>query len=462
MICALSWLSGTACHRAAVPEPPPVAEGPAAGAQNFWPTGTPMDSLQPVLTTMNLRAWHGSGYRGQRSLVAILDNGFSGLDEALGRTLPPDLTIENPGEGEYFAGKPGNFHGTRLAEIVRTAATGTDHWDEAVPGPELRLFLTHGPYDKLRESVDGLIRLRRAHPDRPLIVLYSQIWEFGGNPGRRDGYINKEVSRALAAGVVWVNAAGNQGLTTWTDTPRPLSGGWLQMPGTDGGTRLPLDVTTGLARVKVVLGWNDFTDFYDHRTEQDLDLVLERPDGTELGRSELVQDGEDHGGAAGFSRHAREQLQASLPAGRWHLRVLDRSGNFTGDSRFWISVTGTGVRLPHSNGDRIVFMPANLPDVLTVGAWDVNYGNSLSGKDGGLLKPDVMAPSLLRWQDGFIVRGTSTAAALVAGALAVWSPVAGVAHNPGVIRGLRDGRLSRRDFHGVPMLRLADPPEPAP
>ena len=46
--------------------------------------------------------------------------------------------------------------------------------------------------------------------ERVDVVLYSQVWTFGSDFDGT-GFINAQVSRALASGAIWINAAGNFG-----------------------------------------------------------------------------------------------------------------------------------------------------------------------------------------------------------------------------------------------------------
>jgi hypothetical protein len=180
--------------------------------------------------------------------------------------------------------------------------------------------------------------------------------------------------------------------------------------------------------VKVVLAWKDFADsYYHYYTKQDLDLILEDAQGKVLGQGALRQDGINHGGAEGFSRHAREMIMASLPPGEYRMRVVAKSNNFSPSSRFWITVDGGGtVQLEQSNGDQVVFMPADNPKVLTVGATDYDLGNSKIEGDMKV-KPNFLTPSIMTYTDGVQIAGTSTAAAVAAASLAVfrsaWGPL---------------------------------------
>ncbi len=66
-------------------------------------------------------------------------------------------------------------------------------------------------------------------------------------------------------------------------------------------------------------------------------------------------------------------------------------------------------------------MPADNPGVLTIGAVDVDYSASGIYKDGTVRKPELGTVSSISFADGNTFKGTSSAAAIAAGAIAVYS-----------------------------------------
>ena len=176
-----------------------------------------------------LREILNSGRNSDRVVkIAVLDNGFENLEAELGKSLPPDLKIERA---------PKNLtemteHGTRLAQIVYATASGSSTYDPArKPSIELKLYNSNG-FTNFKASIDALIQ------DNTDIVLYSQIWEYGGN---FDGYgfINAQVQRAIDADVLWVNAAGNFGLSHYSNYAHRLDDGSLRLPHQQSGVKMP-------------------------------------------------------------------------------------------------------------------------------------------------------------------------------------------------------------------------------
>src|SRR5262249_4427326 len=112
------------------------------------------------------------------------------------------------------------------------------------------------------------------------IVLYSQVWEYGGN-GDSHGFINAIVNKALDAGILWINAAGNFGRSTRIAPVEPMNSGgdWVRF---SAGNRKWTDAVKLRCKaekdktcpMRIVLTWNDFKDNPGVGTNKDLDLYL--------------------------------------------------------------------------------------------------------------------------------------------------------------------------------------------
>ncbi len=396
--------------------PPAHNQGPTPFAESAY-TGRPVLNLTELTTALQLESYRNQGHVGQGVTVAVLDNGFSGLATARGVTLPGDITVQNTNEGD----PSDTLHGTKLAEIVWAVATGKGFYNRQSPGPTLRLYVTNGPFKNLERAVDDLIRYKRTRPRQPVIALYSQIWESAGNLDGQ-GYINGLVNRAIQAGIIWVNAAGNLGESSYKGPLKVDSANNVVLP--LHGRYLRFEVKNAGTPVKITLGWSDFKDtYYFHRTAIDLNLILEDDHGNEMGRGKLVQDGVYHGKTEGYSRHPREGLSVTLPKGFYRLRAEAASGTaaLIKFKKFdvWAAVNGSDVVMEGSNGHSFVFPPADNPQVITIGASDVPYGNGATDEALGILKPDFLTPSRITFADGMTIHGTSTAAAVAAGAIAV-------------------------------------------
>src|SRR5262249_27241110 len=260
--------------------------------------------------------------------VAVLDYGFDGAGTR--PYLPAGTVIVehydpafvrrfNLGDPDYRKGfAPGNRHGRVMAQLV-WEVTGRHP-----RGPRFYLLNANGP-TMLRRAV------RYAIEAKVDLVLFSGTFEGGGNGDGR-GPINRIVADALAAGIVWVNAAGNHGGHVYNGPVRPRADGYLRLGSGPDPTALrfrnPLDENT----VTVTLTSNDYREQEDAGTDKDLDLYVEDARGTRVGASELTQVGGDRPAGEGESRNPRERLVLPDLAASdqpYRIRVRVKDGQFT-------------------------------------------------------------------------------------------------------------------------------------
>ena len=120
------------------------------------------------------------------------------------------------------------------------------------------------------------------------VVLFSGSFE-GGGDGDGRGPINRIVADALAADILWINAAGNYGSRVYSGPVRILSDGLLRLGyGTDIAAlrfRNRVDENS----VTITLTWNDYREQEDAGTDKDLDLIVEDWTGRRIGAGEKVQ-----------------------------------------------------------------------------------------------------------------------------------------------------------------------------
>ena len=392
------------------------------------PYGAPaIRNLSQLREVTGAAAYQKLGFTGRGVTVAILDNGFQELEFALGQSLPDDLTIEPFPEGEMSD----TSHGTKLAELVYSIATGSNQYSPSLPGPDLKLFVTSGPYANLAHAVERLIAMKRNYPRRNIICLYSQVWQYGGNLDG-SGYINRLVQKAVDAGVIWINASGNLRSSVYVQDIELDEQGKVSLP--NDGSVLKLKVREDGTRTKVVLAWNDFKDRYaEHTSSHDLNFSITNEDGEELGRAELVQDGVHRDPIDGFSNFPREQMVATLAKGEYSLKVWSPNDSFYDNAQLWFSAAGQGVSF-ESVTQNVVLAPAGLPGVLTIGGADIAYSNRRQATDELAKKPDVYAPSKIMLQDGATIEGTSTAAAVAAGVMAIYRQAYGLPRTNDLMR----------------------------
>lgn len=335
--------------------------------------------------------------------IAILDNGFKDRDKEIGKTLPAStvyhagpVPVEPQGE---------EAHGLIMAQIVSGLLAKTPNISY-----ELHLFSAFG-YSNLQKAIQTAIN------DKFDIVLYSQVWEYGGN-GDGKGFINALVNQATAAGIVWINAAGNFGDATYRAPVETLADDWAYLPSPNRGVRVRCyDNPTGKCQLRAVLSWNDFKDDSALGTDKDLDLVLS-DDTLKIIRTGGLQQvlAMPAGASQGYSLYPREIVEAELKTGVYELRVKVRSKNFTkANDELRIVTSGDYLeQLDTTPAQETLLAPADNATVLTIGASD----SPKSGQSLKMGKPEFSTDSKVILKNGDTFKGSSNSAAMSA-ALAV-------------------------------------------
>lgn len=345
-------------------------------------------------------SWHAAGLRGAGVRVAVIDLGFYGWRESRAHGDLPASTSTvsfcSPGALEFTE------HGTAVAEIVAEMA------------PAARIFLV------CAQSVAALGQAKDwAKRHGVQIVNHSASWF---NSSRGDDAAPYDtpagiVADARAAGILWVNAAGNRAQQHWSGTFADADqDGWHEFaPGDEGNT---LMIPAGL-RTCVALKWDAWP-----TTDIDYDLYLIRDsDGLTAASSTTVQTG---------TQPPTEELCYGNPArGRAHtIAIRGRHGTATPRLDLFIY---PGPDLEHQVAEGSVTEPGSSPSALTVGAvcWQNDGLESFSSRGptiDGRLKPDLTAPDFVSsfaygrfggcgGQSGFA--GTSAASPHAAGAAAL-------------------------------------------
>lgn len=332
--------------------------------------------------------------------VAILDKAFYKVEKEIGVSLPK-TTVYVPGEVAVPEDLKSD-HGVRMAQLV---AGLVDEKPGRSKRLDLRLYNAYG-FTNFKSAVADVIKRETD------IVLYSEVWEYGGNLDG-GGFINAEVDRAIGAGVLWINAAGNFGRTTYNGAIEAGDEDWVRLPDLNNALKIVCRAEKGkTCPTKVVLSWNDFKDDAEEGTDKDLDFALTDDLLNVIRSSALQQSADRNENRPGYSKYPREIVAAELKPGTYYIRVKKRSDNFESDDRLRITVDGDLIEMPSAQPQDSLLVPADNLDALTVGAID----SDRSGVSSRLRKPELFAISSVRLSNGDEFRGSSNSAAFAAAA----------------------------------------------
>jgi hypothetical protein len=404
------------------------------------PSAARLSNIQEVRARLGLATEYADASRIGQVKVAVLDYGFDGVGQ--GRPYLPEDTVVvehyDPdfvrrfglGDPDYRKPfEPFNRHGRVMAQIV-WAVTG------AHPrGPKFYLLNASGP-TMLRRAV------RYAIEQRVDVILFCGSFEGGGNGDGR-GPINRIVADALAAGILWINAAGNYGHRVYNGPVRLLGNDeYLRLrSGSDVASlrfRNHLDENT----VTVTLTWNDYREEEDAGTDKDLDLYVEDWAGRRIAAGEKTQVSGNRVSRPDESRNPRERVVLtnlaaspevpSDPDYTYRIRIKAKRGVFSAADRVRVLLTASreaflpaggdgpraAVEFLDASGEGELYPPADNPLVLTVG--DTDPTSSVGPTADRRIKPDVvLEDSRAFFTDGEISAGSSNAAAYVAGVVTV-------------------------------------------
>jgi len=370
-------------------------------------------------------AMHGAGLDGAGVTVAVLDcGGFSGYGSLLGTELPDSPTLWPLG-GDGGVNPVGTgYHGTGCAEIVYDMAPGAT------------MLLAHDDTEAdFYAAVDWLIA------QEVDVVSYSCSW-IGSFPYDGSGLphnpIDDAVERARAAGILWVNSAGNYAEDDsyhgyFTD---PGGDGWHDFDGSGAWTN-PVGYMIAGSTYSMALTWDDWpADPSTQGATVDHQLALYSWDGVDL--VQVATSWNPQTGAPGEIPF--EKIVYTAPADGWyHLGVW--SPGFAGSSYLSLRKSALGA-FAHRNPEHSVTVPGDSPASLTVGAvhWSDDALEPFSSRGptlgpggahtGGRLKPDVVGYDAtsgvtyglsdgLPWPMGTGFFGTSAACPHAAGAAAL-------------------------------------------
>ena len=209
-------------------------------------------------------AWNQAGFSGQGIKGGVIDSnfGFNDFSGLMGTELPSTVQARcytSLGKfTRFLAGCEnsilGSDHGTLLAEAVMDIA------------PEASLYIA-APWSlgDLRTATDWMVSQGVS------VIVHGVTYRFDGPGDGTSRFSNsslKTVDRAVSGGIVWVDAAGNQGQSTWFGPPVNSDGDiWIDFNGPDEGIDIQLEAGQ---EIRVQLRWEDSWS----RAASDFDLLV--------------------------------------------------------------------------------------------------------------------------------------------------------------------------------------------
>lgn len=254
--------------------------------------------------------------------VAVLDKGFKGIHPAREdgrRFLPKSAEVIDAyaKATEDVRLDDEDPHGTHMAHLI-WAMTGYQE-----EGPKFRLYNANGPENFLL-AVEDLLKWK------PDVVVFSQNWEtFGNFDGT--GFIDQAVKEVTDEGIIWLNAAGNDGGNIYNGPVNLVKtendDQFLKFDSKSDNTwYLRFKNLVDENQVTITLSWNSFDPGYEAKgTDKDLDLSLfvQQPGAKSkrLATSKLTQTKEKTG-KEDETIHARERISVTLPADKDNYYLL--------------------------------------------------------------------------------------------------------------------------------------------
>ena len=347
---------------------------------------------------------HKRGITGAGAKVGILDFGFQRYSDLQANGLVPRAAaakaFNNAGRIDV-----NSEHGTACAEIVHAVA----------PDAELYLAAVDG-------RTDQIIQAARWLADQGVDVI---SFSGGGHMGPHNGMsqLDRFVDSISQRGILWVNAAGNEGDNHWGGRSVDRNGdGWIDM-GPNGENFIVIEPKA--AGIALQVSWDDWgSDPSKPTATLDLDAYLFRYD-RRTGRSSLVGRSANPQLGRGFPV---EVISGSIPRGGGGPYLLAlRSTNLDRETQIHVHSMAPAEVLPRvARGS--IGIPATAGSALAVGAVDVatktlqSY-SSQGPTDDNRLKPEVSAPdntaSASYSKQGGRFPGTSAACPHVSGLAAL-------------------------------------------
>jgi subtilisin family serine protease len=309
------------------------------------------------LSVLGAAEWQARGHRGRGVKVAVLDSGFRGYRQHLGKALPANVTVRSFRDDGIFEARDSQ-HGILCGEVVHAIA------------PDAEILFANWEPDQ-PESFLAAVRWARTEGARVITCsVISPAWSDGEGGGPIHRRLREVLGDGTAPGdVLCFASAGNVAQRHWSGDYRPGRDGWHIW--SDDATLNRLR-PWGTDDVSVELCWSDPNTSY--RLE-----VVDPSTGKSLGRSI------SRPGLTCATVRFRPELGQTYAV---RLRRERGPGN-----TFHLTALSSGLDLATERGS--IPFPGDGPEVIAVGAVDVaghRATYSACGPNSAEPKPDLVAP----------------------------------------------------------------------
>jgi subtilisin family serine protease len=311
------------------------------------------------LDFLGVPAWHDAGYRGQGVTVAVIDSGFRGYRQQVGKSLPAGLVARSARKDGNLEAKDSQ-HGILCGEVVHAVAPGAGV-----------LFANWDP-DRPESFLDAV---RWAKGQGATVITCSVVMP-SWSDGEGNGPIHQKLREIVGDGtrpgdVLFFSCAGNTAERHWSGTFAPGAGGYHQW--SDKGSLNPIS-PWGDERVSLELCWSD------PEAKYALEIVDPHTGKPVEGRT-YKEHADPYSAVARFVPKADQSYAVRVR------QVKGRPGTFHLNSlAAYLGVVRLSGSIP---------FPGDGPEVITVGAITLDGKRasfSACGPNSRRPKPDVVAP----------------------------------------------------------------------
>lgn len=345
----------------------------------FTPEASP---FAPAFARLGVDRWHAAGFRGKGRKIAILDTGFRGYQDYLGRILPRSVGARSFRTDGELEGRDSR-HGILCGEIAHAIA------------PEAELLFVNWQPDSPRSFIDAITWAKRQGAHVISCSVIMPCWSDGEGGGPTHEAIRQLAGDGKHPGdPILVACAGNVAERHWSGAYADAGSGWHRW--------------SEKSAVNWLTAWGDELVSVElcHRPESCYLLQVLTAEGLLVGQAVNRIDDSDRAVVVRFPAQPNKKYQVRVrltygPPTPFHLTVL-------------------GGWLEHHKAAGSIPFPGDGAEWLTVGAWENNQRATYSscGPNSAAPKPDLVAavPFPSRWRAQPF--GGTSAAAPQAAALA--------------------------------------------